>query len=361
MPESEFRAFAIAGRMIGAGLPCYVIAEAGVNHDGSLDKALRLIDAAVDAGADAVKFQSFHTDQLVASATPRPDYQVRNTASDEPWDAMLAALQLSVEDHHTLMTHADKRGITFLSSPFDTASLAMLVEMNIAAIKLGSGEITHRPLLEQAARTGKPVILSTGMADESETLAAVDVLREGGAVDIALLHCVSCYPCPTDQANLASIAHMIARFDCPIGYSDHTLGDEAASAAVAMGACIIEKHLTLDPQSPGPDHAASANPHDFAHMVRRLRTIEQMFGRLEIAMQPCETQTRRLARRAVYLRHAKTAGAVLSESDLIALRPDQGIGAMHWHQVIGRTLCHDCPAQHALQWDDLHDTRESRA
>ena len=259
-----------------------IIAEAGVNHCGSLRRALDMVDAASDAGADAVKFQTFSADRLVTMQARKARYQGDD---GETQHAMLKGLELSREDHEAIMGRCAARGITFLSSPFDEDSADLLEDMGVGLFKVGSGELTNLPLLQHVARKGRPMIVSTGMADLGEVEAAVVAIREAGDPPVTLMHCVSCYPAHADEVNLRAMETMRDAFGLPVGYSDHTVGSEACLAAVALGAVVIEKHFTLDNTLPGPDHRASAEPGEFAVLVASIRKVEAMRG--DVADRTC--------------------------------------------------------------------------
>ena len=236
----------IAGRSIGGGAPCFVIAEAGVNHNGDVELARRLVDAAAAAGADAVKFQTFRAEGVASAAAPKAGYQLETTDRDESQLEMLRRLELDGDAFRGLKAHAEERGLVFLSTPFDVASVDLLDGLGVAAFKVASPDLTNLPLLEEIARRGRPVILSTGLAELDEVVTAVAAVRAAGAGDLVVLHCVSEYPARPEDANLRAMATMADRLGVPVGYSDHTEGTEVALAAVALGACLLEKHFTLD-------------------------------------------------------------------------------------------------------------------
>ena len=258
--------------------PVFIIAEAGVNHNGSLDLALSLIDAAKAAGADAVKFQTFRADNLATATAHKAAYQERSTSNEETQFQMLKRLELDAEAHHRLIEHCRVVGIQFLSSPFDIESADLLEQMDVSLYKIPSGEITNLPYLRHIGRKGKPVILSTGMSTLVEVEEGVQALRESGVKDITLLHCVTEYPAPFDEINLRAMHTLHTAFGLPVGYSDHTPGTEIAIAAVALGAVVIEKHFTLDRNLPGPDHAASLEPSELKQMVSAIRHVESALG-----------------------------------------------------------------------------------
>ena len=264
----------IGARVIGPDRPCFVIAEAGVNHDGGLEKAVRLVEVAVEAGADAVKFQTFKAERLVTASAAKADYQVRATGSSEPQAQMLRRLELADDDHRELMRQCDRHGILFLSTPFDEGSVDLLANLGVQAFKVASGDVTNFPLLIHIASKGRPVILSTGMSSLGEVEAAVRTLEHAGTRELALLHCVSNYPAEPGDANLRAMETMARAFRVPVGYSDHTLGIEVTLAAVALGACVVEKHFTLDRTLPGPDHHMSLEPDELATLIRGIRTVD---------------------------------------------------------------------------------------
>lgn len=335
----------------------FVIAEAGVNHNGSLDLALQLIEAAHAAGADAVKFQTFRAEDVVTPTARTADYQRVNTGASSQFD-MIKALELDEAEHRELARHSRKVGIEFFSTPFSTQAVDQLVALGVHRIKLPSGEITNRPLLEKAASTRLPLLMSSGMATLDEVRTAVGWItarwqaigHAAGAQSLLLMHCTSAYPAPAATLNLKAIATMAAAFPWPVGYSDHSEGIEAAVAATALGATAIEKHLTLDKALPGPDHRASADPQEFAAMVRSIRLVEAMLGDGVKRPDPVEADTRDVARRSVVTTRDLPAGHVLVEADLALRRPGTGIAPDHWEALQGRRLAADVPAHTCLQW-----------
>ena len=329
--------FALCGRVIGPPHPAFVIAEAGVNHNGRLDLARQLIDAAADAGADAVKFQTFSADDLVTQSAPMADYQERALGAGDSQFSMLRKLELSRDDHRALATYAETRKILFLSTPFDEGSVRLLGELGVAAFKISSGDLTNHPLLECIARLGQPIILSTGMANLAEVEDAVRAIRAAGRPPLALLHCVSRYPADPRTVNLRAMGTMAARCGVPVGFSDHTLGTEIAVAAVVAGACIIEKHLTLDCALPGPDHQASLEPAAFAEMMRGIRLVEAALGDGRKEPLPEEENTARVARKSVVTTRAIAAGEVLTADVLTIKRPGHGFPPAMRAALVGRT------------------------
>jgi N,N'-diacetyllegionaminate synthase len=335
--------------------PVFVIAEAGVNHNGDEALALQLVDTAADCGADAVKFQTFHADQLVAKGTATAAYQRRATGTQDQ-HAMLRALELSDEAHARIAARCAERGIEFMSTPFDSAAVALLLGLDMRRIKIPSGEITNLPFLRELGARGLPLILSTGMATMEEIEAAVACLREAGhKVDSALtiLHCTSNYPAAAEDVNLRALGTITARTGLPVGYSDHTLGIEVSLAAVALGATVIEKHFTMDKQMPGPDHGASLSPAELKDMVRGIRTVTAALGSAEKQPTASELPVRALVRRSVALARPVEAGVPLRRDDLVTLRPGTGIPPAALESLVGRCLLRHGAAGSTLHWSDL--------
>lgn len=317
-----------------------IIAEAGVNHNGDMELARRLVRAAADAGADMVKFQTFQASKITAAHAPKADYQKETTGTGESQQEMIAKLELSRADHDMLVAECADAGIRFFSTGFDEDSLDMLVELGIDRIKVPSGEITNLPLLRHIAAKRLPVILSTGMADMADIEAAIAVLEAGGVARarITVLHCNTEYPTPMQDVNLPTMRNIAAAFGVEVGYSDHTMGIELPIAAVALGATVIEKHLTLDRSLPGPDHRASLEPGEFAHMVRAIRNIEQAVAGDGIKRpSPSEAKNRAIARKSIVAARDIAAGEAFSADNLTAKRPGTGISPMRWDEVVGRT------------------------
>lgn len=337
----------------------FVIAEAGVNHDGDLARALALCDAARAAGADAVKFQTFRAEDLVVPGAPTAAYQQRQTGEQDQF-AMLRKLELTREQHERIRDHCAAIGIEFFSTPFSLAAVDLLVELGVRRMKLPSGELTHRALVEHACATGLPVLLSTGMATLDEVQDALQWARavRGSLDGVTVLHCTSAYPAPDAALNLRAIATMGEALGTPIGYSDHSTGIEAALAAASLGATVIEKHLTLDRTLPGPDHAASLEPQDFAAMVRGIRRISAMLGDGIKAPRPEERDAARVARRSIVAAVDIAAGATLQPSMLACRRPATGIAPREWERVLGATARTAIAAGSVLQWEQLAPARD---
>jgi len=346
----RYQAFLIGDRPVGGDAPVLVIAEAGVNHNGDLDLALQLVDAAADAGADAVKFQTFRADRVAAPDAPKAAYQHETTNADESQLEMLRRLELPAEALRAIRDRAAERGILFLSSVFDESSVDVLEELGVPAIKLGSGEVTNIALLERVARTGKPVLLSTGMstlAEVERALAALDSVEE-----IVVLQATTNYPADPADANLRAL-HELKALGTAVGYSDHTPGDETALAAVALGACVVEKHLTLDRSLPGPDHAASVEPSELKRLVDSIRVVERALGSGVKEPSDSELATRDAVRRSLTAARALPAGTVLTEDALVAVRPGTGIPPNCRGELVGRTLTRAVAEGEQLAWEDV--------
>jgi len=319
-----------------------IIAEAGVNHNGDMDMARRLVDAAAAAGADFVKFQTFKADKIVSKEARKAEYQIQNTGdTDSTQYNMLRKLELSEQAHYQLKDYCAEKGIQFLSTGFDEDSVDFLDGMGIPFFKVPSGELTNKPYLQRIAAKGKPVILSTGMADMEEISAAMAVLEASGVARsrITVRHCNTEYPTPMEDVNLGAMNHIRQTLGVAVGYSDHTLGIEVPVAAVALGATVIEKHFTLDKNLPGPDHKASLEPAELKAMVQAIRNIERAISGDGLkAPSRSETPNKAIARKSLHYRHDLPAGHVLTEADFIALRPGNGISPMEIDTLTGRSL-----------------------
>jgi N,N'-diacetyllegionaminate synthase len=354
MPSASL---SIQGRPIGPGHPCFVIAEAGVNHNGDPALARKLVDAAAAAGADAVKFQTFQPDRLVADNAPKATYQLRNDGSQRSQREMLEALVLSPALHRELAERASSRGLLFLSSPFDEESAEFLDSLGVPAFKIPSGEVTNHGLLAQVARKRRPLLVSTGMCDLAEVAGAVEVIRANGASALALFHCVSNYPCEPREANLRAMNTLRSSFGVPVGWSDHTLGIEVALAAVALGADLLEKHLTLDQRLPGPDHRASLEPQEFSSLVRGVRAVQAALGTGLKVPTAAERDVARVARKSLHWRTSVSPGTVVAAEHLIALRPGWGVPPSRLSLVVGRTLSRAVREGALLREEDLEKAR----
>lgn len=337
--------------------PTIIIAEAGVNHNGVLDNAIKLVDIAVEAGVDYVKFQTFKAEKLVSSKAKKADYQVENTADKvESQLNMLKKLELSKKDHEIIIAYCKSKNINFFSTAFDLESLDYLSSIGMDMVKIPSGEITNLPYLRKAAMLFSKVILSTGMATMKEIKDALDVFTDHGIglESISILHCNTEYPTPMRDVNLTAMLHIGKTFNTTIGYSDHTLGIEVPIAAVALGAKIIEKHYTLDRSMPGPDHAASLEPNELKAMVSAIRNIEiAISGSGQKEPSSSEMKNINVARKSIHLAVDKKAGEVLNEDDLVMLRPGDGISPMQLDELLGKVLRDDLEAGHKLSLIDL--------
>jgi len=347
------RDFVLAGRAIAPGRPVFVIAEAGVNHNGDAAMARALIDAAADSGADAVKFQTFRTSALTSRTAPKAAYQIEATGAGESQSEMLMRLELSTETLRALQARAAARGIVFFSTPFDEASADTLAALGVPMFKIPSGEITNLPLLRHIAAKGKPIILSTGMSTLDEVEQALAAIGDVADVPVAILHCVSAYPAPVGEVNLRAMDALRDRFGRPVGLSDHTLGLEIALAAVARGAAIVEKHLTLDKNLPGPDHRASLEPAEMAALVRGIRNVEAALGDGVKRPMPSELDTRRVARKSLVAARALRAGEELVKDAVAVKRPGTGISPAELERALGRRVRRDLAADDVIDWTAL--------
>jgi N-acetylneuraminate synthase/N,N'-diacetyllegionaminate synthase len=328
-------AIEVGGRRIGPGAPCFVIAEAGVNHNGDLALAKRLVEEAAKAGADAVKFQTFNPARLASAQAPKAEYQRRDAATDSQRE-MLERLTLSADAHRTLKHHAKELGISFLSSPFEEESADLLEALGVPAFKVPSGELTNHAFLANLAARRRPLLVSTGMATLAEVAEAVEVIRGAGNPPLALFHCVSSYPASPSDANLRSMSTLREAFGAPVGWSDHMPGLEVALAAVALGADMVEKHLTLDRSLPGPDHRASLEPEELAQLVRGVRTVTAALGRPEKHPVPAEAPVAAVARKSLHWSRSLPKGARVEPEHLVALRPGTGIAPGRLRALVGR-------------------------
>jgi N-acetylneuraminate synthase/N,N'-diacetyllegionaminate synthase len=345
------RVIRFGGREVGPGHPCFIVAEAGVNHNGSIEMAGDLIDAASASGADAVKFQTFKADELALETAEKAGYQLETTGAGESQHRMLRNLELPPSAFASLKKHAEHRGILFLSSPFDEGSVDELERIGVPAYKVASGEITNLPLLGKIAGTGKPVILSTGMATLSEIEEALAVLREGGSSEIVLLHAVSSYPASAADVNLRAMGTLREAFQLPVGFSDHTLGIWAPVAAVSLGASLLEKHLTLDRSLAGPDHRTSLEPGEFGKMVEAVRLTEAAMGDGVKRPTQGEMEMRRIARKSLVAAVEIPEGTILEPTMITAKRPGTGIPPGYLNHLAGRRALRRIPKNTLIRWD----------
>jgi len=323
-------------RIIGPGHPVFVIAEAGVNHNGDMGLARRLVDAAAAAGVDAVKFQTFKAEKVVGVSAPQAEYQKANTGREESQLEMVRRLELGPDELAIVRHRCIERNILFLSTPFDEGSADLLEDLGVPGFKVGSGEITNHRFLAYLAAKGRPLLVSTGMASLGEVEAAVAAIRAAGDPPICLFHCVSNYPTDPADCNLKAMATLRDWFRCPVGWSDHTLGSHVSCAAVALGAELIEKHFTVDRSLPGPDHRASLEPSQLRDLVRQIRDVEASLGDGEKIPRDSERNTADVARRSLHASRDIHAGHRIAAGDLTVLRPGTGIPANRFDEIVGR-------------------------
>ncbi len=351
-PPREMR---IGSRLIGNGHPAFIIAEAGVNHNGSEDMAHSLIEIAATAGVDAVKFQTFIPEAVVSPAAKLAPYQAVNMGIEGHQSEMIADLVLSRDAHFRLRDHALSVGLQFLSSPFDRESADLLEALDVPAFKVASGELTNHPFLAYLARKGKPLLVSTGMATLAEVGAAIEVILANGNPEIALFHCVTSYPAEPWDSNLRAILTMRNGFGVPTGFSDHTLGIDVAVVAVSMGAALIEKHFTIDRTLRGPDHKASLLPTELRELVKGIRSAEQAMGDGVKQPRPCELPIMSAARRSLHAGQSLLAGHILEEADLTALRPGDGIPPTMLRGIVGKALRKNKAKYEMLKPEDIDE------
>jgi N,N'-diacetyllegionaminate synthase len=320
-----------------------IIAEAGVNHNGDIERAKKLIDVAAEAGADLVKFQTFSGDRLATSIAKQAEYQIQNTEEIIPQRTMLQKLELDENMHEVLIQHCEDRGIGFFSTGFDIESVNLLIKLGQKRFKIPSGEITNLPLLRHIGKQKKEVILSTGMATFLEIKDAIEALEDAGTSrdSITVLHCTTSYPAPLVDVNLKAMQKIGEKFDVAVGYSDHTTGLETAIAAVALGAKVIEKHFTLDRKLPGPDHKASLEPEELKQMISFIRNIEILLGDGEKKLMPSEVGNVNIARKSIVASKTILKDEIFSENNITTKRPGNGISPMKWDSVIGSKAIRD--------------------
>lgn len=330
---------------------CFIIAEAGVNHNGSVKLAKKLVGAAKEAGADAVKFQTFKTKNLVTKNARKAEYQIKNSGEESQYE-MIKRLELSPDEFWEIAKYAEDKGIIFLSSPFDAESVDLLDEIDIPAFKIASGEITNFPLLKHIAGKQKPVILSTGMSTMGEVEEAINLIEKYND-DIILMHCLTNYPAKKEDANLNVIKTLEYTFKRPVGFSDHTSGVEMSVAAVALGSCIIEKHFTIDKNLPGPDHKASLEPHELSEMVKAIRNIEKGLGNGIKKPTNDEIKIKKLVRKSIVAKEGIPKGSILTDEMLDIKRPGTGIEPKYLDKLIGKELIEDVKKDDLLKWNQL--------
>lgn len=344
--------FEIAGKKIGAGHPCFVIAEAGVNHNGSLELALKLVDIAASAGADAIKFQTFQAEKVISSSAPKAQYQVDSGNPSETQLEMVKKLELDESAHIEIADYCRKKNVMFLSTPFDYESVDLLERLGVPAFKVGSGELTNLQFLEYLAKKKKPIILSTGMACLSEVECGIEAVSKFGT-PLALLHCVSNYPARPEDVNLRAMETLSQAFRVPVGFSDHTLGIEISLAAAARGASIIEKHFTIDTSLPGPDHKASLNPHELSSLVSGIRNIQSSLGDGIKRPAQSELEIASVARRSIVASCDIPANATISNEMLTYRRPGTGLPPSFFKYLLGRKTKHSIRAEQLIALEML--------
>ncbi|MFX0207270.1 MAG: N-acetylneuraminate synthase [Candidatus Hodarchaeota archaeon] len=342
----------IGDKIVGHSNPVYIIAEAGVNHNGSIDLAKRLIDVAKKSNADAVKFQTFRTENMVLRKTEKATYQKKVTSKGTQYD-MLKKLELSSDDFRELNEYAMEVGITFLSSPFDRNSVDLLDEIGVPAFKIGSGELTNFPLLRHTARKSKPILLSTGMGTIGEIDEALKVIQNEGLLEVILLHCVTDYPAKIKDLNLHVIGTLKKSFQVPVGFSDHTEGTLVPSIAVALGASVIEKHYTLDKNMPGPDHKASLDPVQLREMVRSIRDVEKALGSGLKRPSSEEEKMRKFVRKSIVAKVDISKGSIIEEGMLSYKRPGAGLSPKYYLEIVGKKARKDIMQDDFILWKDV--------
>lgn len=331
----------------------YILAEVGVNHNGSLDIAYKLIDLAIKSGANGVKFQTFNSDKLAVPNAKKAEYQKVNTKNDDSQLSMLKKLELSYEDFSKLSAYCNDKNIEFISTPFDLESAEFLNSINVDTFKIGSGDLTNFPLLKKVASFKKKIILSTGMGSLEEVENSVNYLKKNGCEELVLLHCVSCYPTQNEDLNLKCIQTMKNKFNIDVGFSDHTIDFKASLYAVCLGANYIEKHYTIDKEMEGPDHKASLNPEELNEFVSLIRECEVIMGDGIKKCRDAELNTKSVARRSLYFSRTMKKGDIIGEDDLIPLRPNSGICASHFEEFIGKTLNMDVNKHELVTFEQI--------
>jgi N,N'-diacetyllegionaminate synthase len=333
----------------------FIIAEAGVNHNGSLSIALNMIDAAAKVGADAIKFQTFKAEKMVSKSAPKALYQKQRTNNKQTQLEMLSKLELTYEEHLELLNHTNRRHIKFLSTPFDLESIELLNNLGLDTFKIPSGEITNLPYLQRIGRLNKNIILSTGMSTLDEIKIALDILISQGTSKkkITVLHATTEYPAPYEEVNLRAITTIKKKFGVKVGYSDHTAGIEVAVAAVVLGACVIEKHFTLDRNMEGPDHKASLEPNEFSQMVMAIRHIEMALGNGIKKPSPSELKNLYVVRKSIHYAANLNKGHFITEDDLIMKRPGNGISPIEIPKVLNKQLKFDVSEDTPFRWEDV--------
>ncbi len=343
----------IAGKCIGYGCPVFIIAEAGVNHNGDIEIAKKMVDAAFEAGADAIKFQTFSAETLVTKNAKQADYQIENIGRKESQFEMLKRLELKREHYAGLKDYTEKKGIMFLSTPFSESDVDFLDELGVPLFKIGSSDTNNLPFLQHVVAKGRPMIVSTGMSDLNDVIEAVSTIRKFGNENIVVLHCTSQYPTPMYEVNLLAMLTMQEKCDVLVGYSDHTAGVEVPIAAVALGATVIEKHFTLDKNMEGPDHKASLEPNELKAMVKAIRNIEKALGSSEKKASQITRKVAEVAQKSLIAARDIKAGEIIKKSDIVIKRPGTGIKPKQLEEVIGKKTLVNIPADTIIKWEDI--------
>jgi N,N'-diacetyllegionaminate synthase len=347
------RVVRIGKRLVGEGHPCFLAAEVGINHNGDMDLAHRSIDAAVEAGADAVKFQNYRTEDFLSDRSLTHEYVSQGKAVVESQYDMFKRCELTAANLRELRDHCDERGVIFFSTPTSENGIQELIELGVSMLKNGSDYLVNLPLIRAMARTGLPTVISTGMATLDDVKDAVEAFRGAGGKELILLHCTSSYPTPLEDAHLRKITALSVAFDCPAGLSDHTDGTVAAIGSVALGACMIEKHFTLDKNLPGPDHRFSADREEFRGLVDSVRAMEESLGSAELKPAASEELTRRDSRLSCVAARELPSGHRLVASDIAFRRPGFGFPPKQLDRLIARQLVKDIPLGHVFAAEDF--------
>ncbi len=343
----------IGNKRIGEGFPAFIIAEAGVNHNGELVLAEKLISEAANAGADCIKFQTFKADRVVTHRAPKAAYQLQVTDENESQYDMLKKIELSNDDHVHLKRYAEEKGIIFLSTPYNSEDIAILEEVNVPAYKIASGQIVEIAFLRHVAKTMKPIIVSTGMANIEEISAALDVVYDTGNRNVILMQCTTNYPSQIEDANIRVVPALKDRYKCLVGYSDHTIGNEATLAAVSLGACVIEKHFTIDKTLPGPDHSSSVEPGDLKDLIVQVRRVEMALGSSEKQPTAREIENAKGMRRSIVACRNIKAGDGIKKDDITFKRPASGIKPQLYDEIIGKKVKRDIGADEIITMEEV--------
>jgi len=341
----------LEGRNVGEGFPVFIIAEAGVNHNGDPDVARKLVEKAAECGADCIKFQTFKAERVVTRGAPKAKYQMETTATAESQMDMLKKVELSPEHHIDLKKYAQELGLVFLSTPYNFEDVDLLERIGVSAYKVASGQIVELPFLQKIAKTGKPVFLSTGMADKGEIEEALRTIRKSGNQKTVLLQCTTNYPSLIEDANLRVIPALRSAFHIPVGYSDHTIGEEAAIAAVALGAVVIEKHFTLDKKLPGPDHSSSVTPDELKSLTEKIRRTELSLGSDRKSPSAVERENAVGVRRSIVASRTIRKGAIIHTEDISFKRPATGLSPVYYDRIVGKKAAKEIAEDEILQED----------